>query len=339
MIHRSFFEAEIDFMVAFQNALGPALDPLFIALTRMGDELFYIAIIPLIYWCIDRRTGLRLLVLLQVSSFLNTLLKWSFHSPRPYWFSTEIRPVIHENSFCPPSGHAQNADAVWFFLAYSAFQRIPRAWIWIAFGVLAFLISISRTYLGVHFPHSTALGWLFGAVVLFAFVRWAPRFEAWFRDQSLGSQAAFSFAAAALMLAIMQAFQALFADTTLRPEWILNAARAPGADFAEDPLTPFETKGIVSYAAVIAGGGLGGALMLRQAPFDAGGPILKRILRYVAGLAGILALMFAIKAIEPEESHLLYNPLRFLRYFAMILWGMWLAPVVFLKLGLAARKD
>jgi hypothetical protein len=78
--------------------------------------------------------------------------------------------------------------------------------------------------------------------------------------------------------------------------------------------------------------------------FDAGGAIWKRVVRYLIGVAGTvaiwrgLALLFALATPDPEAMLWLVMPLRFVRYALLGLWVAYYAPWLFVRLGLAARS-
>jgi membrane-associated phospholipid phosphatase len=300
--------------------------------TLMGEELFYMILIPLIYWCVHRGTGLRLLALITTSSFVNSILKWSLYSPRPYWWDANIEGLRAEGDFGPPSGHSQNAVTFWGYLTATLHRFRPRRWLWPAFLVLAFLISFSRMLLGVHFPNDLILGWTAGAVFLFAFWKLEPRFEGWFRSLRLGPQIGVSLTISLAMLAFAIVYSKFMASVVaIDPAFFENAA----ADQPAKVVDPFNPKAPVSYAAVVAGLGIGSALMLRTANFSAGGSGLKRAARYLIGLIGIFAIYASGKFAPETLPEWEYLGLRYLRYFAMMLWAIWLAPMLFIRTGLA----
>ncbi len=336
MTHAPAMNWEIHWMIALQQALSPGLDGLMRVLSHMGDEALYIGLIPFIYWCLSRDAALRLLLLIVVSSFVNGLLKWGFHSPRPYWWSADIAPLSHENSFCPPSGHSQNAVVFWLLMADSLVRRYARAWIWAPFLALAFLISFSRVYLGVHFPHSVLLGWVAGAVFLLATLRYGGAIADWYLNRAPGLQAALALAIPGALLGIMGLLHLALADFVLAPEWIENAARIMTPD---ERLEPFEVKPYFGYAGSLAGLLLGASLANRSARFSPEGPWLIRIFRYAFGTAGVLLILYGSKAAGIDETTAGGLAFRFLRYFAAILWAVWLWPLLFLRVGLARRAD
>lgn len=128
----------------------------------MGEEWFYL-VLPFIFWCLSRELGLCIGVVLIFNDYTNGLLKGLFHSPRPW--DPRIAILQHETSWGFPSGHSQNAVALWGYAAL--WLRSPAAWLLAV--ALPLFIGFSRVYLGVHFPHDVVGGWLAGIVVLVLF--------------------------------------------------------------------------------------------------------------------------------------------------------------------------
>jgi membrane-associated phospholipid phosphatase len=146
-----------------QSFSNPFLDRLFTAATFLGEEEFYLVFLPLIYWCFNKRIGIRLAYAFLLSSYLNLLLKDLFGVPRPN--DPRIRLLRHETTPSFPSGHAQGAVVTWGYLAAQW-----RNWaFWVVAIALIFLNSFSRVYLGVHFPQDQVGGITIGVLYLLAF--------------------------------------------------------------------------------------------------------------------------------------------------------------------------
>ena len=177
----------IDLIHTIQLVHGPALDALFKAITFMGEEEFFLLLIPLFFWCVDFASGARLAFVFLLSAYANAGLKDIFAHPRPF----ELDPTVelHEaDGFGLPSGHSQSAVVVWGTIA----TEFRKTWLWVVAILLMVLIGFSRIYLGVHFPTDVLGGWAVGAVVLAIYVAVGPRIEAWLKEASLAWQLAVS---------------------------------------------------------------------------------------------------------------------------------------------------
>jgi hypothetical protein len=149
------------------------LDLPFKLLSLLGNEGFYLFLLPLIYWCLDRRTGARLAVLFLVSAYLNSAAKVLFAQPRPFEYDPRVRALVSAAGGGLPSGHTQHSVVVWGLLA----MRSGTIWSWSIAVFLMLAIPLSRLYLGVHFPGDLLGGYLLGALLLIAFHKAGPRIE------------------------------------------------------------------------------------------------------------------------------------------------------------------
>src|SRR5574337_170133 len=160
----NFLQSQINLVLALQNVDG--LKAVMQAFTFLGSEEFFLVLLPLVYLCIDANFGARLALLLLFGDSINGVLKLAFHLPRPYWADSRVQAMAEETSYGLPSGHAQNATGVWFLAA----TQLRKPWAWIAAAILVLGISLSRVYLGVHYPIDVAGGWIVGGVVLAAYL-------------------------------------------------------------------------------------------------------------------------------------------------------------------------
>jgi hypothetical protein len=127
-------------------------------LSLAGTELAYLAALPLVYWCIDRRRGLRIALLVFVSSAVNLGLKSAFAQPRPYDIDPSVG-LAREPTYGLPSAHAQ----VTAVFGGTAGPLIKRPWGLVFAIALPLLVGLSRIYLGAHFPTDVLAGWALGA--------------------------------------------------------------------------------------------------------------------------------------------------------------------------------
>ena len=318
----------LSLVLALQNIGG--LESVMKFFTFLGSEDFFLLVLPLVYWCVDAAVGARGAVVLVASVALNGLLKLVFHLPRPYWTDHRVQAMASETSYGLPSGHAQNAAALWSFLA----AQMKRPWAWAVALALIFFISLSRLYLGVHFLTDSLGGWIAGGLLLLAFFKWEQPAAAWLRRLSLWPQIGVALAISLTFLALNAAVLAALALTPDPAEWEQNAAAAAPPQPGERAIDPRSPEGPVTSAGLIFG--LGAALALRpRARFDARGPLWKRAVRFAVGIVGALLLWRGLALVFPDQPLALALILRYLRYALTIFWVIYLAPLVFLKTGLA----
>lgn len=317
------YEFGIRFIQALQT-FSPSLDGLMSAFTFLGRIEFYLVFIPFIYWSADRRLGLRLLLILIYTDLISSSFKLLLHQPRPYWVG-DVKALSTETSYGIPSSHASNTLAVGGYLM----RFVRQTWFRWLIGIVVFFVGFSRLYLGVHFPQDVLFGWLIGFVMLWAMVKWEKPVRDWLDGKSLGAQIGLGFICSLSIAATGFIIRLLVAGTPDPAEW---------SSFSAEART---VNQFVTLAGAVFGTYTGYALMRLYARFDAMGVAWKRSVRYLVGIAGLLALYFgldiAFAALAVDESALGYV-LRYVRYGIATLWATFLAPWVFLKTGLAERE-
>lgn len=153
---------ELEFLLKLQEFGNGYLDMLFKGLTNIGHELTYIVIIMILYWCVSKRAGIRLILALGFSQLINLDVKNYFKMERPFILNPEIKPVYAESApgFSFPSGHSQNAAAFWFYVSYMMRNKVIKT---IAI-IIPFIIAFSRLYLRVHWPKDVLVGLALGLI-------------------------------------------------------------------------------------------------------------------------------------------------------------------------------
>ncbi|MBN1613031.1 MAG: phosphatase PAP2 family protein [Deltaproteobacteria bacterium] len=263
----------------------------FRAATALGEESFFLLFLPAIYWCIDRRIGVRLTVLFLFSAYLNALVKVLAHQPRPFQYDPRVRRLSFAAGHGLPSGHTQHAVVTWGYLSAS----FRRPWLWVLSGLLLVLIPLSRLYLGVHFPTDLAGGYLLGALILLAFIKLEAPVAAWLKRRGLAWQAGAALGVPAVMILCYP---------------------------AGDP------EGI-TVGATLMGFGLGFILERRYVGFEYESSWKKAILRYLLGTAVLVSLWLGLKtAFDGLGAEPLF---RFIRYWLVGIWFALGAPWLFTK--------
>lgn len=142
----------------------PALTSLMVMVSGLGaDVSLVIAIILciILFMKKHKKESLLLAVALLMGIVLDNAFKLAIHRTRPL-----ISPLVIENSYSFPSGHAMNAFVFYSLLAYFSFhffhsQKLTLL-VSIFSGAIILLVGFSRIYLGVHFPTDVIAGYIAG---------------------------------------------------------------------------------------------------------------------------------------------------------------------------------
>jgi membrane-associated phospholipid phosphatase len=317
------FEIQI---TLFLQHVGTWLVYPFTAITDLGNEYFYLLVMPALYWCVDATLGFRLGVMLVMTNSINGYFKVIFHSPRPFWVDSRVKALTSETSFGLPSGHSQNAASMWGMASYI----LKKKWLTII-GVLAvFLIGLSRIYLGVHFTRDVLAGWVIGFLLILLYFWIEKPISLWIGKKSLTFQIITAFLVSLAIIGIGLLINAVVGNYHLPTDWINNAISS-GAGAPD----PFNQEGTFTIAGIWFGFVAGYAwLFHKKGKIIVQGSTSLRVARFAVGLAGIGVIYLGLKVIFPASPEWLGFAFRFIRYALIGLWVSALAPMLFEKLHL-----
>lgn len=149
------------------NVRNEYLTPVMTFITHLGDSGWFWIVLAVLLFLVrkTRMTALLMGVSLLGSLLINNiLLKNLVARTRPYEAVPGLHRIIEAQSDLSfPSGHAGSSFAaamVIFFLCKKA-AGIPAV-------ALAFLIAVSRLYVGVHYPSDVLAGMITGTAIAFA---------------------------------------------------------------------------------------------------------------------------------------------------------------------------
>jgi membrane-associated phospholipid phosphatase len=282
-----------NFIVTIQTVHNPVLDGFFNAITFLGEQEFFLLILPFVIWTINKPLGLRLSYLVLISLAFNTWAKLIVAHPRPFeWPSETDSPVLKLNQQAVgpgiPSGHTQSSLTMWFYLAYHFRQR----WLWIAAILLFILVSFSRVYLGVHFPTDLLGGAVLGLIILVIFVKFENSLVTQLAAQSVWRQIGLA---------------------TIIPFLIMLIHPHP------------DTLAAIS---VVSGLSLGVIFDSRKIGFVVTGSVVRRALRFILGMIVLVAIFFGLELITPDPENIFHLPLDVFRHLLVGFWvgggALWL---------------
>ena len=324
------YELGIDIIIYIQN-LGSWLLPPMNFFSFLGTIEFYLFVMPLLYWCLDESLGLRVGLILMFSSSINFILKLSFHTPRPFWYSRQVESYAFESTFGLPSGHAQNSAAVFGLIAASVKKR----WVWVISFALIFLIGVSRIYLAVHFPKDVILGWMIGFALVWIFLRLENPVIEWLEERSLSLRILSLLIVSLMLLFLGLLVNLLLANWQIPPTWVENAHLAFPL---EEPIDPQDLSGLLASTGAFFGFTSGAVWLSARGGFEAQGIWWKRAIRFLLGVVGVGILYLGLSAIIPAWENLLGYTAQYTEFVLIGLWISALAPLVFLRLKLVEPK-
>jgi undecaprenyl-diphosphatase len=153
---------------------SPTTDQFWLALTTLGDGLILVIILGA-FLTVNPRVTVFGLVMLLVTSVIANTIKAIFPSLRPAEVMESVHvvgPLLRSGSF--PSGHAAASMAASLSIASFCSSRTAAAGVLI----LAMLMSVSRIFVGAHFPKDVLGGVLLSMVIFYLAVSFGwPRLE------------------------------------------------------------------------------------------------------------------------------------------------------------------
>lgn len=162
---------EGDILLWIQNNLrGDILDIIMKFITSLGDIglVWILSAVVMICFKKTRKCGIIVLMSLLGSIILNNLiLKNLFQRTRPYEVIEGLTSLIGKQSdYSFPSGHTGSSIAASVVMLKCLPKKLS-----VPALILGVLISLSRLYIGVHFPTDVLVGAIMGGISAFISVK------------------------------------------------------------------------------------------------------------------------------------------------------------------------
>ena len=142
----------MEFLYFLENLRTPVLDKFMLAVTYLGDEIAFLVIAMILYWCVDKRKGYYVLSVGFIGTITNQFMKLCFRVPRP-WVKDPEFTILEQareaaTGYSFPSGHTQSSVGTFGSVAHSTKNKLIR----VLAIIVAVLVPFSRMYIGVHTP-------------------------------------------------------------------------------------------------------------------------------------------------------------------------------------------
>ncbi|MCR5331177.1 MAG: phosphatase PAP2 family protein [Lachnospiraceae bacterium] len=298
----------MEFLKLLESIRTPFGDTLFYILTYFGEEMTFLAILCILYWCVDKKLAYRVTFAYMTSAVAVNGLKVSCRIERPWVrdpsFTAVERAKGSATGYSFPSGHTQNSVAMFGTFAYKA----RKLWQKILLFLIIPVVMFTRMYLGVHTPADVLVSFAVSAVIVLAVNILADKIELNRRRRLIIS----------CILVAMGIIYTLYSMILLNNGTVSYANAADGF------------KGI--------GAGLAFAICWYietvYIDFDTKCKnIPMQLLKIAIGVAGVMLIRTGIKSVFGS------NPVAdFCRYFLMLCWAMLAMPLIIRRFFAPAGK-
>ena len=182
--HYAFFEWDVSINRAIRSITLPGFSSLMVGLSWLGSDLVPIVLVVgtavALMAAGFRLEGLICMLGVSLGSAMNSLLKILIARPRPDSSIIEVMRQYDHNSF--PSGHVTFFIEYFGFLFFLSYVLLKRGRLrnasFVLLGLLILMISVSRIYMGAHWPSDTLGAYLAGGVWLMLMIEAYTRLKA-----------------------------------------------------------------------------------------------------------------------------------------------------------------
>ena len=302
---------QLDILMYLQSIRNELLTGIFTFFTICTEVPVITVLTAMLYWCINKKAGQRILFALAGSLNINVAVKNIVKMPRPIGTKGLISLRTHTaTGYSFPSGHTQTATTFWT----SMITQFKNIWIYII-GILMILgAGISRLYLAVHWPMDVIVGWILGIILSILFIK---LFD--YIDNSK------NYYILVIIMLIFGVCTYFVGGEDFYKLFGLYSGFALGY-MVEDTYISFSTenkqrKNIFSKSTSKIEGTKG------------------KILRFIIGIISLLIVYLIFKNIENTfmigKNEEIINIFKYLKYTIIVFWGVAIAPALFKLFKLA----
>lgn len=156
----------MEFLRMLEGIRTPLGEWFFLVCTYGGEEIMLLGLICILFWCVDKKLAYRMTFAYLPSALAVNVIKLSCRVERPWVrdpsFNAVERAKKSATGYSFPSGHTQNATALFGTLAYTR----KKLWRKLLFFLIIPLVMFSRMYLGVHTPADVLVSFAVSSVIV-----------------------------------------------------------------------------------------------------------------------------------------------------------------------------
>ena len=291
----------MELLRAIESVRSHVLDAVNSIITTLGEETIAIAVLCVIFWCVNKKVAYFIGVAYFFSGLTVQGMKICFRIDRPWVIDPDFNPVptAVENAtgYSFPSGHTQSATALFGSLGAMSKSKPVKA----AMFTITALVAISRMYLGVHTPQDVVVSLIITYSIIFITSKLFQREKT--DDKGTGSRLVILIIMALFSVVVIIIAATLYSKQIIDYNYLSDCLKAAGAG--------------VGFAA--------GMYIEREYikfPVESKNYI-HQIVKYGCGIAGVLLIKEGMKMII--GTGLVVDPLR---YFLMLIWVTVLFPLL-----------
>lgn len=151
----------------FRESYGAIFTSFFEKMTYFGELNTVLVLLAIIYWCIDKETGVYLMTGWCWNRLLNGIIKVKACIYRPWILDSRIIPeesvMETATGYSFPSGHCVNATTIFGGISLSKYAKTSLR---IFSAIFVILVAFSRIYFCVHTPNDIAIGVILAFLVM-----------------------------------------------------------------------------------------------------------------------------------------------------------------------------
>lgn len=299
-------ELQLDILMMIQSLRNDILTAIFTFFTVCTEVPVITVLSAILYWCVDKKSGQRIIFALSGSLNINGAMKNYIKMPRPIGSEgLESLRIETATGYSFPSGHTQTCTTFWTSLMI----LFKKNWIYIVGIIMILGAGLSRLYLGVHWPTDVIGGWIFGIILSIVFIK---IFD--YIDESKNYYILIGILAVFAVITFYIGGQDLYKMFGLYTGFVLGY-------IVEDTYIQFDTSIVEKRKNIFA---------KKTLSFEGIG---KKIIRFIIGLISLLAIYLLFKYLESafmiNKWEDIMNVFEYIKYTFIVFWGIAGAPVLF----------